>query len=50
MKEGIIATKIAAHAAAIAKKIPHARAWDNMMAKARADIDWEAMFDLAMDV
>ena len=49
MKEGIIATKIAAHAADIAKKIPHARDWDNMMAKARADIDWEAMFDLAMD-
>ncbi|WP_455104319.1 phosphomethylpyrimidine synthase ThiC [Peptostreptococcus sp.] len=49
MKEGIIATKIAAHAADIAKKIPHARDWDNKMAKARADIDWEAMFDLAMD-
>ena len=49
MKEGIIATKIAAHAADIAKKIPHARDWDNMMARARADIDWEAMFDLAMD-
>ena len=49
MKEGIIATKIAAHAADIAKKIPHARDWDNMMAKARADIDWEAMFDLGMD-
>lgn len=49
MKEGIIATKIAAHAADIAKKIPHARDWDNKMAKARADIDWEAMFGLAMD-
>lgn len=49
MKEGIIATKIAAHAADIAKKLPHARDWDNKMAKARADIDWEAMFGLAMD-
>ena len=49
MKEGIIATNIAAHAADIAKKIPHARDWDNKMAKARADIDWEAMFGLAMD-
>lgn len=49
MKEGIIATKIAAHAADIAKKLPHARNWDNKMAKARADIDWEAMFGLAMD-
>lgn len=49
MKEGIIATKIAAHAADIAKKLPHARDWDNKMAKARTDIDWEAMFGLAMD-
>ena len=49
MKEGIIATKIAAHAADIAKKLPRARDWDNKMAKARADIDWEAMFGLAMD-
>ncbi len=49
MKEGIIATKIAAHAADIAKKVPHAMDWDNKMAKARADIDWEAMFNLAMD-
>ena len=49
MKEGIIATKIAAHAADIAKKLPHARDWDNKMAKARADIDWEAMFGLAID-
>lgn len=49
MKEGIIATKIAAHAADIAKKLPHARDWDNKMAKARADIDWEVMFGLAMD-
>ncbi len=49
MKEGIIATRIAAHAADIAKKIPGARNWDNAMSKARADLDWEAMFSLAMD-
>ncbi|WAW15410.1 phosphomethylpyrimidine synthase ThiC [Peptostreptococcus equinus] len=49
MKEGIIATKIAAHAADIAKKIPKAMDWDNKMAKARADIDWEVMFNLAID-
>lgn len=49
MKEGIIATKIAAHAADIAKKVPHARDWDNKMSKARADIDWEEMFRLSMD-
>ena len=49
MKEGIIASKIAAHAADIAKKIPKAREWDNKMSKARADIDWETMFKLSMD-
>ncbi len=49
MKEGIIAAKIAAHAADIAKGIQGAREWDNAMSKARADLDWEAMFDLALD-
>lgn len=49
MKEGVIATRIAAHAADIAKKIPGARNWDNAMSKARADLDWEKMFSLAMD-
>ncbi|WP_370832105.1 phosphomethylpyrimidine synthase ThiC [Clostridium sp.] len=49
MKEGIIASKIAAHAADIAKGVKGARNWDNEMSKARADIDWEKMFDLAID-
>lgn len=49
MKEGIIATKIAAHAADLAKKIPYARDWDNAMSDARADLDWDKMFDLAID-
>ena len=49
MKEGIIASKIAAHAADIAKGVKGARDWDNEMSKARADIDWEKMFDLAID-
>ena len=49
MKEGIVATKIAAHAGDIAKNIPGARDWDNKMSKARADINWEAMFDLALE-
>ena len=49
MKEGIIASKIAAHAADIAKGIPGAIDWDNKMSKARADIDWETMFNLALD-
>ncbi len=49
VKEGIIASKIAAHAADIAKKLPHARDLDNEMAKARHKVDWEAMFSLAID-
>lgn len=49
MKEGIIASKIAAHAADIAKGVKGARNWDNEMSKARADIDWERMFELSID-
>ncbi|VTR65798.1 Phosphomethylpyrimidine synthase [Desulfosarcina cetonica] len=49
MKDGIIATRIAAHAADIAKGIPGARDWDNAMSRARAALDWEAMLNLAMD-
>ena len=49
MKEGIIASKIAAHAADIAKGVKNARSWDNEMSKARADLNWEMMFDLAID-
>ena len=49
VKEGIIAVKIAAHAADIAKGIPHAMDWDNKMSDARKRLDWEAMFDLAMN-
>ena len=49
MKEGIIASKIAAHAADIAKGVKGARNWDNEMSQARADLNWEKMFDLAID-
>lgn len=49
VKEGIIAARIAAHAADIAKGLPGALAWDNQMSEARRDLDWERMFNLAMD-
>lgn len=49
VKEGIIATKIAAHAADIAKGVPKARDWDNKMSDARRKIDWDTMFELAID-
>jgi len=49
VKEGIVASKIAAHAADIAKGIPHARETDNKMSDARRRIDWDEMFSLAID-
>lgn len=49
MKEGIIASRIAAHAADIAKGIPQARQWDDEMSEARRSLDWEGMFNLAID-
>lgn len=49
VKEGIIASKIAAHAADIAKGVKGATDWDNEMSKARRDLDWEKMFDLSID-
>ncbi len=49
VKEGIIASRIAAHAADIAKGLPGARDWDNAMSKARLDVDFETMINLAVD-
>ncbi|WP_148550265.1 phosphomethylpyrimidine synthase ThiC [Paraclostridium bifermentans] len=49
VKEGIIATKIAAHSGDISKKIPGAMDWDNKMSKARQELDWDKMFDLCID-
>ncbi|PIE69185.1 MAG: thiamine biosynthesis protein ThiC [Deltaproteobacteria bacterium] len=49
MKEGIVATRIAAHAADVAKSIPGAIEWDNAMSDARNKLDWEKMLELAMD-
>ncbi len=49
VKEGIIASKIAAHAADIAKGVPHARDRDNEMAAARHVLDWDEMFKVAID-
>ncbi len=49
VKEGIIATKIAAHAADIAKGIKGAREWDDHMSAARHKLDWEEMFQYAID-
>ena len=49
VKEGIIASRIAAHAADIAKGIRGASDWDQKMSEARKRLDWEKMFDLSID-
>ena len=49
VREGIIASKIAAHAADVAKEIPEAIQWDHEMALARRNLDWDKQFELAID-
>ena len=49
VKDGVIAYKIAAHAADLAKGHPGARIWDDTMSKARFEFRWEDQFNLAMD-
>ena len=49
VKQGIIASKIAAHAADIAKGIPGARDIDDRMGDARRNLDWDAQFECALD-
>ena len=49
VREGIVASRIAAHAADIVKGVPGARERDNAMADARKAFDWERMFELAID-
>ena len=49
VKEGIIASRIAAHAADIAKGVKGARDWDDAMSAARKKLDWEEMFKLGID-
>jgi phosphomethylpyrimidine synthase len=47
--DGIIASKIAAHAADIARGIPGARDRDDAMSRARSNLDWEGMYRHAMN-
>jgi phosphomethylpyrimidine synthase len=49
VKAGVIAYKIAAHAADLAKGHPHAQAWDDALSKARFEFRWQDQFNLAMD-
>src|SRR6188474_2861792 len=49
VKQGVIAYKIAAHAADVAKGHPAAQAWDDALSKARFEFRWEDQFNLALD-
>ncbi len=49
VKQGVIAYKIAAHAADLAKGHPGAQAWDDALSKARFEFRWEDQFNLALD-
>ena len=49
VKAGVIAYKIAAHAADLAKGHPRAREWDDALSKARFEFRWQDQFNLAMD-
>ncbi|AEG14161.1 Phosphomethylpyrimidine synthase [Desulfofundulus kuznetsovii DSM 6115] len=49
VKEGVVASRIAAHAADLVKGVPGAREWDLAMARARKALDWEAQINLAID-
>ena len=49
VKDGVIAYKIAAHAADLAKAHPGASLWDDAMSKARFEFRWEDQFNLSLD-
>jgi phosphomethylpyrimidine synthase len=49
VKDGVIAYKIAAHAADLAKGHPGARIWDDALSKARFEFRWEDQFHLSLD-
>lgn len=49
VKQGLIAYRIAAHAADVAKGIPGARDWDDALSQARFEFDWNRQFELSLD-
>ena len=49
VKDGVIAYRIAAHAADLAKKHPRAQEWDDALSKARFEFRWEDQFNLSLD-
>jgi phosphomethylpyrimidine synthase len=49
VKEGVIASRIAAHAADVARGLPGARDWDDAITRAKINLDWEKVFSLCVD-
>lgn len=49
VEEGVIVSRIAAHAADLAKGVPSAKAWDERMARARKALDWKAEIDISIN-
>ena len=49
VKEGVIASRIAAHAADIVKGVKGAREWDELMSRARKALDWKTQTELSLD-
>jgi len=49
VRQGVIAARIAGHAADIARGLPGAAEWDLAMSKARKDLDWDKQLELAID-
>jgi phosphomethylpyrimidine synthase len=49
VRAGVVAYRIAAHAADVARNLPAAREWDDEMSRARARFDWTRQFELALD-
>ena len=49
VKEGVIASRIAAHAADIVKGVQRAREWDEQMSSARKALDWKTQAELSLD-
>lgn len=49
VREGVIAARIAAHAADIAKGLPGAMEWDNKMSQARKNLDWDQQIKISID-
>ena len=49
VREGVIASRIAAHAADVARGLDGAMNWDNEMSEARSNLDWKKMLDLSIN-